>query len=72
MISRIDAWIDVDTEITDRVGYCFAVDDDRIEGASRPNPIQIAKNQMVHDMNKMSETFDELGYFMGKIVATNL
>ena len=50
----------------DRVGYCFAVD------ASRPNSSQIAQNQMVHEMNKMSETFGELEYFMGKIVVMNL
>ena len=51
----------------DRVGYynCFAVD------ASRPNSSQIAQNQMVHEMNRMSETFGELGYFMGKIVVMN-
>ena len=54
------------------MGYCFAVDDDRIKGASRPNPSQIAQNQMVHDLNKMNVTFGELGYFMGKIVAMNL
>ena len=66
MISQIDAGIDVDTKITDRVGYCFAVDDDRIKSASRPNPSQIAQNRMVYDMNEMSETFGELGYFYGR------
>ena len=72
MISQIDARVDVDTKITDRVGYCFAVDDDWIKGASRPNPSQIAQNKMVRDMNRMSVPFSELGYFRGKIVAMNL
>ena len=72
MISQIDARVDVDTKIKDRVGYCFAVDDDWIEGASRSNPSQIAQNKMACDMNKMSVPFSELGYFRGKIVAMNL
>ena len=69
MISQIGARVVVDTKITDRVGYCFAVDDDWIKGASRPNPSQIARNQSgsrLHDMNKMSLPFSELGYFSGQ------
>ena len=72
MISQIDARFDVDTKITDRVGYCLAVDDNWIKGASRPNLSQIAQNKMVRDMNRMSVPFSELGYFRGKIVAMYL
>ena len=56
----------------DRVGYCFAVDEDWIKGASRPNPSQIAQNKMARDMNRISVPFSELGYIRGKIVAMNL